>query len=326
MTQTMLDTGVITKAVELASRAPSLHNSQPWRWVASSAIVELFLDPHRLVTSADGSGREAIISCGALLDHFQVAMAAAGWDTNVDEFPNPNNPDHLAAIDFAPMDYVAQARRDRADAISRRRTDRRPFRAPSEWASIESVLRSSFGDDVVELAVLGDDARPRLAEASRLTETLRRYDDTYHHELSWWTASSRESEGIPKSALASESAARGVAVNRQFPTDWHSERSSASRQDQAKIVVLSTPGDTRADALHCGRALSALLLECTLAGLATCPITHITEMEASRNIVGDLTGSTAVPQVLIRIGTAPAGQVPAPTPRRPLSDVLEIRR
>ncbi|KAA1249172.1 NAD(P)H nitroreductase, partial [Mycobacterium simiae] len=290
MTQTMVDTAVMTKAVELACRAPSLHNSQPWRWVASSTSVELFLDPHRLVTSADSSGREAVMSCGALLDHFQVAMAAVGWDTNVDVFPNPNNQDHLASIDFAPMDYVAQARRDRADAISRRRTDRRPFRAPNEWPSIEPVLRSSLHSDGVELTVLGDDARPRLAEASRLTENLRRYDDTYHHELSWWTASSREAEGIPQSALASGSAARGVAVNRQFPTNWHSERSSASRQDQAKIVVLSTPGDTRVDALDCGRALSAVLLESTLARLATCPVTHITELEASRDIVADLTG------------------------------------
>ncbi|OOK72180.1 nitroreductase family protein [Mycobacterium kansasii] len=108
MTQAMVDTGVITKAVELACHAPSLHNSQPWRWLADSTAVDLFLDPHRLVTSADSSGREAVISCGALLDHFQVAMAAAGWNAAVDLFPNPNDLDHLASIDFAPMDYVTQ--------------------------------------------------------------------------------------------------------------------------------------------------------------------------------------------------------------------------
>ena len=177
MTQTMVDTKVITTAVELACRAPSLHNSQPWRWVAGSTSVDLFVDPHRTVTSTDRSGREAIISCGAALDHFRVAMAAVGWDTNVDQFPNPNNLDHLASIDFASVDYVTQARRDRADAILRRRTNRLPFRAPKHWASFEPVLRSSFDNDLVTLDVLPDDARPRLAEASRLTEALRRYDD-----------------------------------------------------------------------------------------------------------------------------------------------------
>lgn len=143
MTQMIADTNVITTAVELACRAPSLHNSQPWRWLASSTSVDLFVDPHRTVTSTDRSGREAIISCGAALGHFRIAMAAVGWDTNVEQFPNPNNLDHLASTDFASVDYVTQARRDRADAILLRRTNRLPFRAPKHWASFEPVLRSS---------------------------------------------------------------------------------------------------------------------------------------------------------------------------------------
>ena len=113
MSQTISDTKVITTAVELACCAPSLHNSQPCQWIASSASVDLFVDPHRTVTPTDKSAREAVISCGAALDHFPVAMAAVGWDTNVEQFPNPNNLDHLASIDFASVDDdVAQARRD----------------------------------------------------------------------------------------------------------------------------------------------------------------------------------------------------------------------
>jgi hypothetical protein len=62
MTTTTVNIEVITKAVELACRAPSIHNSQPWRWVASSAVVDLFADPNRIVRSHDSSGREAIMS------------------------------------------------------------------------------------------------------------------------------------------------------------------------------------------------------------------------------------------------------------------------
>ncbi|MFZ1177149.1 MAG: nitroreductase family protein [Mycobacterium sp.] len=326
MTQTTVDTKVIKKAVELACRAPSLHNSQPWRWVASSANVDLFADPHRIITSTDSSGRESIISCGAVLDHFRVAMAAAAWETNVEQFPNPNNLDHLASIDFASADYVAEARRDRAAAILRRRTDRRPFRAPRNWASFEPVLRSAFDSDLASLDVLADDTRPRLAEASRLNEALRRYDDLYHHELRWWTAPSRDSEGIPEDALANEAERGAVEVNRRFPADAHTRKSSAGTHDEAKVLVLSTAGDSRADALNCGQALSAILLECTMAGLATCTVTHVTELEASRDIIRELIpNAAAMPQVLIRVGTAPAGKsAPEPTPRRALRDVLEI--
>jgi nitroreductase len=327
-TTATVDTELITKAVQLACRAPSLHNSQPWAWIASSTALELFADHDRVVRSTDDSGREALISCGAALDHFRVAMAAAGWNTNVDQFPNPNRLDHLASVDFSPLPYVAQARRDRADAILRRRTDRLPFRAPMNWESFEPVLLSSFDDEMVTLDVLSDDARPRLAQASQLTESLRRYDDLYHDELQWWTAPFRLSEGVPPSALVSVSERERVGVNRQFPVSGHSARRAETPEDHAKILVLSTPEDTRANALMSGLALSTVLLECTMAELATCPLTHITELAASREIIRGLIGRpTVMPQVLIRVGIAPdIEEIPAPTPRRPLAEVLQIRR
>lgn len=327
MAETMVDLEVITSALELACRAPSLHNSQPWRWVVDSTVVDLFRDPGRAVRSVDGSGREAIISCGAALDHFRVAMAAAGWDINVDQFPNPNDLNHLASVDFTALDYVADARRDRADAITHRRTDRLPFSPPKNWEAFEPVLRNSFDDELVTLDVLADDVRPQLAEASRLSESLRRYDDFYHHELQWWTAPLRELEGVPQSALVSDSEAHRVEVNRRFPASGYSERRVAITEDQARILALSTPENTHVDALNCGQVLSAVLLECTLAELATCTLTHITEVEASRQVIRDLIGSaSAMPQALIRVGTAPpVERVPEPTPRLPLSDVVEFR-
>jgi hypothetical protein len=327
MTKTMVGNEIITKALQLACRAPSLHNSQPWRWVAAGAVVDLYADPHRVVRSADSSGREAIISCGAALDHFRVAMTAAGWKTNIDRFPDPNKLNHLARVDFSPLNFVTGAQRDRADAILRRRTDRLPFLPPTNWESFEPVLRSSFSSDLAALDVFGDNVHPQLAEASRLTESLRRYDEFYHHELQWWTAPLRLSEGVPPSALLSESERQRVDVNRQFPPSGHGDRRAATTKDQAKVLVLSTPEDSRIDALNCGEALSTILLECTMARLATCTLTHMTELAASRDIVQRLIGSKSFPQALIRVGRSPAvEQMSAPTPRRPLTDVLEIRR
>lgn len=327
MTKTAVAGEVIARAVEVACRAPSLHNSQPWRWVATSTAVNLFGDPQRVLRSTDSSGREALISCGAVLDHFRTAMAATGWNTSVDEFPNPNKLEHLASIDFTPLDYVTQAWRDRADAMLRRRSDRLPFAAPENWEPFEAVLHGWFDSDLAAIDVLADDARPQLAEASRLTATLRRYDDYYHHELQWWTAPFRRSEGIPPSELVSRSEADRVGVGRGFPVIGDGDRRAATAQDQAKILVLSTPEDTRADAFHSGQVLSGVLLECTMAGLATCPLTHITELDASRDIIRDLIGRKAMPQILLRVGLAPdVEDVPPPTPRRPLSEVLEMHR
>ncbi len=118
-----------------------------------------------------------------------------------------------------------------------------------------------------------------------------------------------------------------VDVGRNFPVTHHSERRSEIDEDHSKILVLSTLDQTREDALRCGEALSAVLLEATMAGLASCPLTHITEVAASRDIVAALIDQHTVPQVLIRIGRTPAmGEVPPPTPRRPIHEVLQIRQ
>ena len=319
------DTEVLYRAVKLACRAPSVHNTQPWRWQAEGKVLRLFVDRYRTVPGTDRSGREAIISCGAVLDHLRVAMLAAGWDAVIERFPNPNDRDHLASIEFKPVEYVTDAQRSRADAILQRRTDRLPLGRPSFWDRFEPVLRSMFDDSVVTLDVLSDEARPRLVEVSQLTEALRRDDSTYHSELEWWTSPYALTEGVPPSSLASDKETRRVDLGREFPVRGHQNRRPEVKVDWSKILVLSTPEDTRADVLRCGEVLSTVLLECTVAGIATCTLTHLIELDESRDVVRGLTEHGGQPQVLVRAGIAPfIEHLPAATPRRPLADVLEI--
>jgi len=329
MPATMVNTEVIRDAVRLACRAPSLHNSQPWRWVLEGDTVHLFADPDRVVRAADSSGREALMSCGAVLDHFRVAMAAASYVAHIDRFPNPNDRLHVASIDFAPLGFVTDGHRQRANAILLRRTDRLPFAAPPDWHSFESDLRNTVDSDRVRIDIVPDELRSGLAEASQLTESLRLYDSSYHAELEWWTAAFEVSEGIPHSSLISAAESDRVDVGRTFPVTHHRERRSEVDQDRAKVAVLSTYDDTPHSVLRCGELLSAVLLDATMVGLATCTLTHITEVPASRKIVAELIGHSSqdiTPQVLIRIGRSPSIEdVPPPTPRRPVEDVLEVR-
>jgi Nitroreductase family len=167
---------------------------------------------------------------------------------------------------------------------------------------------------------------PRLEEAAQIAESLRMYDTPYHNELHWWTAPFEPSEGIPYSALVSAAEGDRVGVGRVFPVTRRPERRLEIPEDHAKVLLLSTDDDTRADALAAGEALSAALLECTMAGLATCPVTHLTELSVTRELIRSLMDHDAVPQVLIRVGVVPVTEkVPPPTPRRPLAAVLRLR-
>jgi nitroreductase len=320
-----LDVQTLKNAVQLACRAPSVHNSQPWRWEVRDGVLRLFVDRDRTVPGTDRSGREAILSCGAALDHLAVAMLAAGWHADIERFPNPNDSDHLASVEFSPVDHITAAQRDRARAILHRRTDRLPFGEPTYWSFFEPVLRSTFDESLVALDVLSDDARPQLVRASQLSEALRRDDVSYHAELEWWTSRFALNEGVPRSALLSDEERRRVDVAREFPVSGYQDRRPEVAVDWSKILVLSTQEDTRADVLRCGEVLSTVLLECTMAFMATCPLTHLIELDASREIVGDLLDKGGHPQVLIRAGVAPQLEAaPPPTPRRPAVDVLRI--
>ncbi|AKS32875.1 Acg family FMN-binding oxidoreductase [Mycolicibacterium goodii] len=323
MSDTGIDAATLTNAVQLAARAPSLHNTQPWRLIAEDGEVRLFLDTSRVVRATDRSSREAVISCGVLLDHLRVALAAAGWDTSVERFPNPNDRDHLATLSFRPLGFVTEGHRKRGDAILARRTDRLPMAAYVDWDSFETLLRARLAGGPVHIDVLSEQMRDEVADAAALTESLRLYDSSYHAELAWWTTPFATEDGIPQTALISAEESERVAVARDFPVSPHSRRRPALNNDEATIVVLSTDGYSREDALDAGEALSAVLLECTMAGLTTCPVTHVTELHASRDIIGRLIVRDACPQVLVRIGLAPAlDEVPPPTPRRPVEAIL----
>src|SRR5262249_47609597 len=108
---------VLQEAVRLACRAPSIIKSQPWRARAEGGALNLFADRASLVPGTDRSGRQAIISCGCALDHVRIAMLSAGWDAVIERFPNPNDPDHLASIEFRRAQHITGSQDDHAQAI-----------------------------------------------------------------------------------------------------------------------------------------------------------------------------------------------------------------
>ncbi|WP_280498128.1 Acg family FMN-binding oxidoreductase [Nocardia asiatica] len=314
----------MTEALRRAVRAPSVHNTQPWRWVFDGARLHLYTDADRLLPSTDPHGRQLVISCGTVLHHLRTVLADQGWHTDTLRTPDRQRPDHLAVIEFRPWATPPEGIHTRALAIDLRRTDRLPMTEPAGFAEILPRLRMLTSPHEVELDVLADSARPRLAAASEQAGALRRDDLLYQAELQWWAGHSETSEGVPPSALVSDAEFARVDIGRAFPAGPRSMR-RAQLEDRAALLVLSTEGDSVTHWLRTGEALSAVLLECTAAGLATCALTHITELPTTRGLLAGLIPRPGSPQVLIRVGTAPddANMMP-PTPRRPVMEVFTV--
>ncbi|WP_433567300.1 Acg family FMN-binding oxidoreductase [Nocardia sp. CA-151230] len=323
--QPVPDPATIRAVVELAARAPSLHNTQPWRWRFDGRRLSLFADAARQLSSTDPLGRQLVISCGAMLHHVRTGFADRGWRTDITRVPDQRHPDRLAAIEFRPWHNPPPSIRSLARAIEHRRTDRLALRAPHGWGELLPRLRALTAAQYARLDVLDESVRPELTALSREFATLRGHDLFYDTELHWWTGHSEDHQGIPRSALASDAEFARVGVGRVFPPGPRTAHRD-HLTDRARLVVLSAVRDSVPQWLRIGEALSAVLLECTAADLATCALTNITELPAGRDLLTGLISSPGIPQVVVRIGTVPADNTytPPPTPRRPVAEILTL--
>ncbi|NEW43280.1 hypothetical protein GV794_05010 [Nocardia cyriacigeorgica] len=207
-----------------------------------------------------------------------------------------------------------------AAAMDDRYTDRMAMAALDGWPAVEIVLDHLCRRHSISMLVLDDDQRSELDKIAQVTTGLRRYDPKYQSELAWWTAKREGETGVPASALPTAEQRPYVASGRTFPAG--TAESADDLDDQATVLVLSNGEDSPPALLDCGAALSAVLLECTVKGLSTCTLTHITELPAARSMLVDLTGERH-PQVLVRVGRA-LGARPPRTPRRSIEEILEI--
>jgi len=135
----MIRTARLAQVLEHALRAPSVHNTQPWRWRLGGDVIDLFADVGRQLPVTDPDGRDLTISCGVALHHLVVALGHAGHDAYVKRMPDPQDNTHLATITIsdAPPD-PATARL--FGAIARRHTELRRMRCQPVPVALQAAL------------------------------------------------------------------------------------------------------------------------------------------------------------------------------------------
>ncbi len=314
--------GTLVGALEHALRAPSVHNTQPWRWRIDGDTVELHADRTRHLIGTDPDRRDLVLSCGAALHHLRVALAALGVATTVERLPDPESGDLLALVRPAagPPDEREAAL---APAIGARRTDRRALVRPPESAEMRRLAAHAARQGAGLYPVTGPVNRARLTAVLGEAGTRQRFAAGYPAELAIWTrryAGARD--GIPADLRTHAAAAHGL---RAFPPGrLPAPPLPRSPEELDALVVLTTPGDDPESRLRAGEATSAVLLAATRMGLASTPLSQAVEIEHTRHQLPlAVPGLQGCPQLVIRLGHPVAGAAALPaTPRQPLSWVL----
>jgi nitroreductase len=320
----------VERAVSFGVRAPSIHNTQPWRWVYRAGVLELYADRSRQLPALDPDGRSMLLSCGAALELARLGFAAAGRRTEVDRLPDRDRPDLLARIRPVARVAVDDSVVERAEAAERRRTERRPFLVdPVPADAVRSLLAVVTDAGVYAYAVERADEKLDLAVVFSWADGVEMADPAYRAELAHWTRAADAPDGVPAAAVPHVPAAapRHTDVTlRDFEAGITGGEELTEVVDERPVylVVFST-ADDRAARLRAGEAYARISVEAERQGLASSAMTQAVDLPAVRERFRTLMNWADHPQMVLRVGHPQPGPAPAPTGRRPLTDVLQFR-
>ena len=324
-TMTRPDTALRRAAVR-ATLAPSVHNTQPWRFHLKRDALDIYADRTRQLHVLDPTGRQLIISCGCALFNARVSLAADNVRVSLERYPVEARSDLLATLTYVPGESEEVPDVTRLErVIELRQTNRRRFADDEVPADVLEQLEAAATAEGAELIVVRDpEQRITVASLSQHADEIENLNPAYRAELRAWTsADPGRRDGVPATVVPHVDGTSGDEVPiRDFdshgqgflPTNTQSSRNQC-------LVLLGTAGDNPADWLRAGEALERVLLEITRLGYAVSPLTQITEVPSARAQLRAELGLRMFPHVLLRIGRA--ATTPSSRRRRLVEVIVE---
>jgi nitroreductase len=317
---------LLHEAACLACRAPSIANSQPWRWRIRRDTLELRADTSRQLTAADPQGRLMILSCGAALHHATVVLAVLGAACRVQRLDDPADPDLLARLTLAGEHPVTAEDMRLHHALRTRYTDRRPFLGVRPLpADVIELLCQTAERFEVSAHVFDPSEVGFLAVAARSAATIQHRDAGYQQEIAVWTTGRDPAtrDGVPATA-AVEQVRRTVPVRDFAPGAVPGLAAGPGDDRYTTYLAFATTDDTRADWLRTGEAVSAVLLVATTTGLASSMMSDVVEVPGARALLRGVVAPAGHPQLTVRFGVNESAPPLPRSPRRTCGEVIEV--
>ncbi|GAA3505050.1 hypothetical protein GCM10019016_121630 [Streptomyces prasinosporus] len=306
--------------VTAAVAAPSLHNTQPWRFRVDprTRTVQVLAAVDRGLRHTDPTGRAVHLSAGCAVLNLRIAAAHLGHEPVTRLLPCPSRPDLLATVRLA-----GTARRTPAPglyaALWRRHSSRFPFSDRLPPADLLAELAEAAHSEGACLSFAGPRRTDRLLRTTWEAEARNRADvDRAAESRRWAVGPARPSLGVPTAALGPQDALDRIPM-RDFGAHRHpSVLPARAYERHPTLALLHTAHDRRADWLRAGQALERVLLVATAHGVRTSLLHQALEWPDLRRSLEDH-GSPGRAQMVVRLGYGPEG--PA-SPRRTAREVM----
>jgi len=315
----------VSAMLATAARAPSVHNTQPWRFAVGTHAIDLYSDPARKLRY-DRAGREMLISCGAALFGLRLAVRELGYLPAVSLFPEPSRIGLLARVTLGPKAPVTAMERRMLAALPHRHTHRGAFDPGGVPATLLAGLQHDALAEGATLALIDSPGKyAKLAALAAEATRMQALNPAAREEILGWSRApgSPARDGVPAAAFAPAGAAvSGRLAPRDFDLGRHLGLLPGPGPDgppPAATAVLVTLGDSRADWLRAGQALHRVLAHAATAWVSASLHTQPLEVPAIRDLIRVRLALPGVAQMLLQFGPARSGMA---SPRRPVPDLL----
>jgi hypothetical protein len=309
--------------IATAARAPSVHNTQPWRFRASDDAIELYADPRRKLL-VDPVGREMVISCGAALFGLRLAVRSLGYLPVVEPFPDRAKLRLLARVRLGAAEPMTGREREMLNALPHRHTHRGPFApGPLPAGLLAALQHDALAEGATLTLVDRALAYQRLTDVVGAAGRRQNLDPLAQAEVRRWSRDPADParDGVPARAFpASGGGQPGRLPQRDFDLGRGLGLAGTGGPPPAATAVLLTTGDTRADWLRAGQALHRLLAHAASTWVFASLHSQPLEAAAIRSLIRDRLALPGAPQMLLQLGLAHATHA---TARRPPDELIE---
>ncbi|GIJ81329.1 Acg family FMN-binding oxidoreductase [Micromonospora phaseoli] len=314
-------TTALAEAAAMAGHAPSVHNSQPWRWRVLPDALELRVVRDRQLAATDPEGELITLSCGAALHHARLALAAEGWAATVQRMPDPAQPELLARLTDLRSTGVDPDAMRMVQCMQVRHTDRRPVSdEPVGEEQLNAIAEATAGEGA-RLEILDRDQVLQLAAAASHAATVEADDSQLRAELDYWTGRTG-GVGLSPEVLP-EQPPQTTVPGRDFRRPG-TLPAGPGHDQAASYGVLYGDEDTPTSWLRAGEALSAAWLVGTRLGISMVPLSGVVEVPGTRQILRQVLAGMGHPYLALRIGVAdPDHAGPPHTSRLPREQVVD---
>jgi nitroreductase len=324
---------LLAHLLEAAGRAPSAHNTQPWKLTWQENELQVYVPKQRMLSAADPEGADTLYALGAMLENLMLTLCQLGFEGEYVVAEKWQFSEPTIILRWRP-------RGSKADSPLYRMI---PIRRTSRVAYLDEPIPSRLVEDIKEAArptklyALMDPAAKneiRLLTAAAGVRALQ--NERYASELYRWTHFSRRDPGWYKDGLNAEcmgwnrieaALARELlrpAVVRTSAKLWFTRWLYTNIDQQAPyapaLCLLTTQDSSFAARVQAGRSLQRVWL--TAHGLVTHPLSAAVDDARSRDRVLALfdvpAGETHVN--LFRLGKSPKT---ARSARLPADSLLE---